>query len=108
MVPRSVISVAAPALRQAARRPAPAAARLLSPSRTVRWNSSSSEPSAYSSFFKTFGRPIAKVSLMAVFAYQLVFFAWMKLETDDIRSSRNAEIASLETQVKELQAAKKA
>ena len=62
---------------------------------------------------------------MAVFAYQLVFFAWMKLDTDDIRSSRQgmpplstacsilaankaAEIASLETQVKELQAAKKA
>lgn len=106
MFSRGFVNTAAPVLRQAALRPTPAASRLISPTKTVRWNSS--EPSAYSSFFKTFGRPIAKVSLMAVFAYQLVFFAWMKLETDDIRSSREAEIASLETKVRELQAAKKA
>ncbi|CAK7233075.1 hypothetical protein SBRCBS47491_008484 [Sporothrix bragantina] len=100
MLSPRVISSAAPVLRQAVR-----------PRPTIigrRWNSSSSEPSAYSSFFKTFGRPITKVCLMAVFTYQLAFFGWTKLEQDEIRNERQAEISSLEAKVKDLQESKKA
>ena len=83
-----------------------------------------------SSFFKTFGRPITKVCLMAVFTYQLVFFGWTKLEQDEIRSERQgmsgcgsfimvgealclanflvAEISLLEAKVKDLQEGNKA
>lgn len=38
------------------------------------------------SFYKTFSRPIFKVALMAIFTYQLAYYGWMKLETDEIRS----------------------
>jgi hypothetical protein len=37
-------------------------------------------------FYKTFTRPVAKVLLTAVFTYQLVYWAWVKLETDEIRA----------------------
>lgn len=38
------------------------------------------------SFMKTFSRPIFKVALMAIFTYQLVYYGWMKLETDEVRT----------------------
>lgn len=37
-------------------------------------------------FYKTFTRPVAKVLLVAVLTYQLVYWSWMKLETDEIRA----------------------
>ncbi|KLU88769.1 hypothetical protein MAPG_07753 [Magnaporthiopsis poae ATCC 64411] len=65
---------------------------------------SSSQPSHTSNFYKTFGRPVFKVSLSAIFVYQLVYWAWVKLEQDEIREERTAEMASLEAQVESLQA----
>ncbi|KAH8909013.1 hypothetical protein BR93DRAFT_977104 [Coniochaeta sp. PMI_546] len=56
-----------------------------------------------SEFYKTFTRPVAKCLLLAMFTYQLAYFAWVKLETDEIREERQAEVASLEEQVKNLQ-----
>ncbi|KIH94284.1 hypothetical protein SPBR_09226 [Sporothrix brasiliensis 5110] len=106
MLPRRLLTTAAPALRLATRQGP--AFRHHSAVIGRRWNSSSPEPSAYSSFFKTFGRPIFKVCLMAIFTYQLVFFGWSKLEQDEIRSDKQAEITALETKVKELQEGKKA
>lgn len=41
-----------------------------------------------SNFYKTFGRPVFKVSLSAIFVYQLVYWAWVKLEQDEIREER--------------------
>ncbi|MCJ1276764.1 hypothetical protein MMC21_004571 [Puttea exsequens] len=35
-------------------------------------------------FYKTHGRPLAKVFLGAVFTYQLAYYAWAKLETDEV------------------------
>jgi hypothetical protein len=40
---------------------------------------------AQSQFYKTFTRPIAKVLLLAVFTYQLAYWSWVKLETDETR-----------------------
>ena len=44
---------------------------------------------AQSQFYKTFTRPIAKVLLLAVFTYQVVYWSWMKLEADEVREERN-------------------
>ncbi|VUC34942.1 unnamed protein product [Clonostachys rosea] len=45
---------------------------------------STKAPNPTSQFYKTFTRPIAKVILGAVLTYQLVYWAWVKLETDEI------------------------
>ncbi|KAK4105056.1 hypothetical protein N658DRAFT_504569 [Parathielavia hyrcaniae] len=46
---------------------------------------------AEGAFYKTFTRPVAKCALLAVFVYQLVYFGWTKLETDEIRRERQGE-----------------
>ncbi|UNI19124.1 hypothetical protein JDV02_005339 [Purpureocillium takamizusanense] len=61
--------------------------------------SASKQPSATSQFYKTFTRPIAKVLLLAVFTYQVVYWSWMKLEADEVREERDATIAELEATV---------
>lgn len=38
-----------------------------------------------SQFYKTFTRPIAKVLVVAVFSYQLIYWGWVKLEADEHR-----------------------
>lgn len=42
-----------------------------------------------SQFYKTFTRPVAKVLLVAVFTYQVAYWSWVKLETDEVRSERD-------------------
>ncbi|KAF3064366.1 hypothetical protein GL218_02247 [Daldinia childiae] len=37
-------------------------------------------------FYKTFGRPIAKVFLVAVFTYQVAYYFWVRLEQDETRA----------------------
>ncbi|KAI1076254.1 hypothetical protein F5B20DRAFT_556178 [Whalleya microplaca] len=37
-------------------------------------------------FYKTFGRPIAKVFLLAIFTYQLAYYLWVRLEHYEIKS----------------------
>ncbi|KAK9414444.1 putative Inner membrane assembly complex subunit 17 [Seiridium unicorne] len=58
------------------------------------------------SFYKTFSRPIFKVALMAIFTYQLAFYAWTKLETDEIRADAAATIADLEKRIEVLEQSK--
>ncbi|TLS27340.1 hypothetical protein PpBr36_04478 [Pyricularia pennisetigena] len=79
------------------------------PFRQIRCSSSSSsspssKPSLSGSFYKTFGRPILKVVLSAMFVYQVAYYAWVKMETDEITRDRQAEIAKLEDQLSALQA----
>ncbi|KAF5712922.1 hypothetical protein FMUND_8200 [Fusarium mundagurra] len=61
-----------------------------------------------SQFYRTFTRPIAKTLLIAVFTYQLAYWTWVKLETDEIRAEREATIEKLETTIKDYDAATKA
>ncbi|KAF4976603.1 hypothetical protein FZEAL_6750 [Fusarium zealandicum] len=77
---------------------------------TIRRNfaSQTKQPSATSQFYRSFTRPIAKTLLLAVFTYQLAYWTWIKLETDEVRAERDATIADLETTVKEYDAATKA
>merc|ERR1712000_342958 len=42
-------------------------------------------------FYKQFTRPVAKVLLMAVLTYQLVYFGWMTLETEEIKAQADGE-----------------
>ncbi|KAI1036499.1 hypothetical protein LB503_003137 [Fusarium chuoi] len=65
-------------------------------------------PSPVSQFYRTFTRPIAKTLLIAVFTYQLAYWTWAKLETDEIRVEREATIEKLETTIKDYDAATKA
>ncbi|KAI4599895.1 hypothetical protein KJ359_001631 [Pestalotiopsis sp. 9143b] len=58
------------------------------------------------SFWKTFSRPIFKVALMAIFTYQLAYYGWMKLETDEIRTDAAATIADLEKRIELLEQSK--
>ncbi|KAL2167168.1 hypothetical protein VTG60DRAFT_1623 [Thermothelomyces hinnuleus] len=69
---------------------------------------SSQTPSPTGAFYKTFTRPVAKCALLAVFVYQLVYFGWSKLEVEEIKEERQAEIARLEAQVRSLHAAQQA
>ncbi|OTB05830.1 hypothetical protein M426DRAFT_319511 [Hypoxylon sp. CI-4A] len=65
----------------------------------------SEEQSINSQFFKTFGRPIAKVFLVAIFTYQLAYYLWVRLEQDETKSEMLATIADLEARIEQLEKA---
>ncbi|KAL0467246.1 hypothetical protein QR685DRAFT_533808 [Neurospora intermedia] len=69
-------------------------------------SSPSNPPSATGVFYKTFTRPVAKCLLTALFVYQVVYWGWSKLEVDEIKEERQAEITKLEAQVRALQVKK--
>ncbi|KAI0446569.1 hypothetical protein F4803DRAFT_502898 [Xylaria telfairii] len=60
----------------------------------------------HKTFYKTFGRPIAKVFLMAIFTYQLLYYFWVKLEQDEVRAEMEAIISDLEARIEQLEQAK--
>ncbi|KAI1214909.1 uncharacterized protein F4807DRAFT_455360 [Annulohypoxylon truncatum] len=70
-------------------------------------SSSPQEPSPNSQFYKTFGRPIAKVFLLAIFTYQLAYYFWVRLEHDEIKSEMRATITDLEARIEQLEKARK-
>jgi len=47
-------------------------------------------------FYRSFGRPIAKVFLGAIFTYQVTYWLWTKLEMDEIKRDKTAVISGLE------------
>ncbi|PGH10085.1 hypothetical protein GX51_00352 [Blastomyces parvus] len=65
-------------------------------------------PSAHTSIYKNFGRAFAKVFLGGVLTYQIIYWAWLRLEVDEEKVMRNKEIAELETKARELSATLKA
>ncbi|CAJ2507845.1 Uu.00g090310.m01.CDS01 [Anthostomella pinea] len=58
-------------------------------------------------FWKTFGRPIAKVFLGAIFTYQLAYYFWVRLEHDEVKSDMQATISDLEARIEELEKGRK-
>ncbi|KAI1805489.1 hypothetical protein F4811DRAFT_514995, partial [Daldinia bambusicola] len=80
----------------------------------ARFSSSSSSPpgaqqearSPNAQFYKTFGRPMAKVFLLAVFTYQLAYYFWVRLENDEIKGEMRATIADLEARIEQLEKAR--
>ncbi|KAJ5902397.1 hypothetical protein N7495_002925 [Penicillium taxi] len=57
--------------------------------------------------YRAFVSPFAKVFLGAVFTYQVIYWCWVKLETDEEKLAKNEELATLEKKARELAAAKK-
>ncbi|KAI1434625.1 hypothetical protein GGR50DRAFT_394794 [Xylaria sp. CBS 124048] len=57
----------------------------------------------HTTFYKTFGRPIAKVFLLAIFTYQLAYYFWVRLEMDEMRAETQAIITDLEARIKQLE-----
>ncbi|GLI80580.1 hypothetical protein PoHVEF18_008935 [Penicillium ochrochloron] len=56
--------------------------------------------------YKTFMGAFGKVFLGAVLTYQIIYWTWLKLETDESRVEKNEEMATLEKKARELAAAK--
>ncbi|KAF2198252.1 hypothetical protein GQ43DRAFT_474704 [Delitschia confertaspora ATCC 74209] len=63
---------------------------------------SGAQPSMHREFYKSFGYPVLKVFMGAVFTYQLLYWTWMKLESLEAKKDKNDEIASLEQQLRDL------
>lgn len=93
----------------AARSPRPAA-RLYSsyqPPNPPKEEKSSTYANAQRAFYRDFGAPVAKVFLGALVTYQVLYWGWLKLESLETKEKKNAEITSLEAQVRGLTTDKK-
>ncbi|KAI5197969.1 hypothetical protein AUEXF2481DRAFT_44494 [Aureobasidium subglaciale EXF-2481] len=53
-------------------------------------------------FYKSFGRPIAKVFFMALFTYQVLHYSWMKLEAMEEKEEKTAELEALEGKLRQI------
>lgn len=69
--------------------------RLLQPS-----PASSETEEVRPNFYRTHGRAFFKAITLAFFSYQVFYWAWLTLETEEIRDQKNREISSLESEVR--------
>ncbi|KAF2112368.1 hypothetical protein BDV96DRAFT_580603 [Lophiotrema nucula] len=53
-------------------------------------------------FYRSFGSPILKTFLGALFTYQVLYWSWLKLEAVEEKYDKENEISGLETQLKSL------
>ncbi len=60
---------------------------------------SESEPSRHITFYKEFGRPIGTTLLLASVTYMSLHWLWWRLELDDTKDTKSAEIRELESKV---------
>ncbi|KAF2972694.1 hypothetical protein GQX73_g998 [Xylaria multiplex] len=66
----------------------------------------------HKTFYKTFGRPIAKVFLTAIFTYQVAYYFWASLRSQISFTDEHAHavyiaiISDLETRIENLEQAK--
>ncbi|XXH00303.1 hypothetical protein Hte_006645 [Hypoxylon texense] len=92
-------------LRALAARPSIPARPSLATRLQQRFSSSQPQPTAPAPE-GTFGRPIAKVFLLAIFTYQLSYYFWVRAEQEEIRSEMRATISALEARIEQLEKAK--
>jgi hypothetical protein len=59
-----------------------------------------SDPLAHRNFYRTHGRALFKALTLAFFTYQVVYWAWLVVETEGVMREKNREIQSLESQVR--------
>lgn len=59
-------------------------------------------------FYSSFGAPILKVFLGAVFTYQLLYWSWLKLESLELKKEKDDEVKGLEEQLRGLKGVKSA
>ena len=58
------------------------------------------QPSPHTSFYKTHGRALFKALTLAFFSYQVCYYAWLVLETEETKDRTSREIKSLEGEVR--------
>jgi hypothetical protein len=54
----------------------------------------------HTNFYKTHGRALFKALTLAFFTYQVCYWAWLVLETEEIKDQKRREIKSLEGEVR--------
>ena len=52
------------------------------------------------SFYRTHGRAFFKTFTLAFLTYQIVYWFWLTIEAEEIRDAKDAEIKSLESEVR--------
>lgn len=58
-------------------------------------------------FYKTHGRAFFKAITLSFLTYQIAYWAWLTLETEEIKDQKNREIKSLEREVRLLDDSRK-
>lgn len=53
-------------------------------------------------FYKQFSRPVAKNFLIAVLTYQVLYYAWLKMESIEVKEEKGSEMKALEGELKGL------
>ncbi|KAK3691700.1 hypothetical protein LTR37_018493 [Vermiconidia calcicola] len=61
-----------------------------------------SSSNRHGAFYKTFGRPVAKNFLIALFTYQVIYWSWLKLESLEVKKEKDDEIRSLEGELRSI------
>ncbi|KAI1614344.1 hypothetical protein EDD37DRAFT_652918 [Exophiala viscosa] len=65
------------------------------------------QPEKPINFYKTHGRAFFKAITLAFLTYQIAYWAWLTLETEDIMDQKKREIKSLESEVRLLDDSRK-
>jgi hypothetical protein len=63
-------------------------------------SSPSRPPKPHTDFYRTHGRALFKALTLAFFTYQVCYWAWLVLETEEIKDQKSREIKSLEGEVR--------
>lgn len=61
--------------------------------------------SKHIAFYKELGRPLSKVFLVSFFTYQACYWAWLKLEKEEVQRGKEEEVKGLMAEVERLKAA---
>jgi hypothetical protein len=64
-------------------------------------------PNPHTDFYRSHGRALFKALTLAFFTYQVCYWAWLVLETEEIKDQKSREIESLEGEVRLLDEGKK-
>ncbi|KIX00271.1 uncharacterized protein Z518_10410 [Rhinocladiella mackenziei CBS 650.93] len=71
-------------------------------------SASNTSPEQPVNFYKVYGRALFKSLTLAFLSYQIAYWTWLTLETEDIKDQKNREIKSLEREVRLLDESRKA
>ena len=63
--------------------------------------------SPHASFYAQFTRPLLKVLTLSFLTYQVVYWAWIKLENEGLKHEKSVEVKGLEDEVKAVAAGKR-
>lgn len=63
--------------------------------------------SPHASFYAQFTRPLLKVLTLSFLTYQIVYWAWIKLENEGLKHEKSLEVKGLEDEVRAVAAGKR-